>query len=74
MYTQFFLGGMSSEFLKYIKEQMRVKCYAKRKIESYLYWIKAYINFNKKKHPQACHDKEVESFLSYLVNSSNVSP
>jgi len=65
---------MSSEFLKYIKEQMRVKRYAKRTIESYLYWIKAYINFNKKKHPQACHDKEVESFLSYLVNALNVAP
>ncbi|RHW77353.1 integron integrase [Colwellia sp. RSH04] len=65
---------MSSEYLNYIKEQMRVKRYAKRTIESYAYWIKAYINFNHKKHPKYCHNKEVESFLSYIVNTLNVAP
>jgi integron integrase len=65
---------MSSQFLIYIKEQMWVKRYAKRTIESYIYWIKAYINFNKQKHPNVCHDQEVENFLSYLSNVMNVAP
>ena len=65
---------MSSIFITSIEEQMRVKRYAKRTIESYTYWIKGFINFNKKKHPIKCHDKEVELFLSYLTNSLNVAP
>ncbi|MBU2870524.1 integron integrase [Colwellia sp. E2M01] len=65
---------MSSPLLSYISEQMRLKRYAKRTIETYLYWIKAYINYNGKSHPNLCHDKEVEDFLSYLTNSRNVAP
>ncbi len=55
---------MKSVFLTYVKEQMWTKRYAKRTIESYVYWIKGYINFNKKKHPDKCHDLEVELFLT----------
>jgi|GEM_PF-2265604 len=65
---------MSSVFITAIKEQMRVRRYAKRTIESYIYWIKAFINFNNKKHPKDCHDKEVEQFLSYLTNTLNLAP
>jgi len=39
---------MPSPYLAYIAEQMRLRNYAKRTIESYIYWIKAFINFNKK--------------------------
>jgi len=65
---------MSSPFLKYITEQMRLKRYAKRTIQSYVSWIKAYINFNDQRHPMNCHDVEVELFLSYLTNKLNVAP
>jgi integron integrase len=65
---------MSSPFLKYITEQMRLKRYAKRTIESYIYWVKAYINFHGQRHPTKLHDHEVESFLSYLTNTLNVAP
>jgi len=65
---------MKSEFLSHIKETMWSRRYAKRTIESYLYWIKAYIIFIGKIHPKDCHDKEVERFLSYLSNSLNLAP
>ena len=65
---------MESVFLTYVKEQMRTKRYAKRTIESYVYWIKGFINFNNKKHPAKCHDYEVERFLSFLSNQLNVAP
>jgi len=65
---------MSSVFLDYVNEQMWTKRYAKRTIESYIYWIKAYINFNGKKHPAECHDPEVELFLTFLTNQLNVAP
>jgi len=65
---------MKSVFLTYVKEQMWTKRYAKRTIKSYVYWIKGYINFNKKKHPDKCHDLEVELFLTYLTTQLNVAP
>lgn len=65
---------MKSPFLNAVKEHMWTRRYAKRTIESYLYWIKYYIHFNEMKHPTQCHDKEVESFLSYLSNTMNVAP
>jgi integron integrase len=65
---------MTSPFLQHLAEQMRVKRYAKRTIQTYTYWIKAFINFNHQKHPLNCHDKEVEDFLSFLVNQLNLAP
>ena len=65
---------MSSPYIAYITEQMRLKRYAKRTIETYTYWIRAYINFNNKIHPINCHDQDVEAFLSYLTNHMNVAP
>ena len=65
---------MTSLFLTHVKEAMWTKRYAKRTIVSYLYWIKAFINFNDKKHPCYCHDTEVELFLNYLSNQLNVAP
>jgi len=65
---------MASPFLNSIADQMRMKRYAKRTIETYLYWIKAFINFNKQIHPVKCHDLEVEQFLSHLANNINVAP
>ncbi len=65
---------MNSPFLSAISEQMRVRRYAKRTIETYCYWIKAFVNFVDKKHPSNCHNTEVESFLSYLANQKLVAP
>ncbi len=65
---------MTSNFLSHVQDQMWMKRYAKRTIESYVYWIKAFINFNQKYHPEKCHDKEVETFLSYLSNTKNIAP
>jgi len=65
---------MASPFLQHVGEQMKLKRYAKRTIESYSYWIKGFINFNNQIHPSKCHDHEVEAFLSYLTNKMNVAP
>lgn len=65
---------MSSLFLAHISDKMRVKRYAKRTIETYVYWIKAYINYHSKQHPKLFHNKEVENFLTYLACVLNVAP
>ncbi|WP_286261984.1 phage integrase N-terminal SAM-like domain-containing protein [Thalassotalea atypica] len=35
---------MNSPYLRFVAEQMRARRYAKRTIETYIYWIKGFIN------------------------------
>ena len=62
-----------SPFLTDIAHKMRVMRYAKRTIETYLHWIKAFILFNGKQHPKDLGDEQVERFLSHMVNQRDVS-
>jgi len=63
---------MASPFLEFVREQMHVLRYAKRTIETYLYWIRYFILFHKKQHPSGMAEAEVEAFLSYLANQQKV--
>ncbi|WP_165905043.1 integron integrase [Parashewanella curva] len=63
-----------SPFLTHISEFMVTRHFAKRTIETYLHWIKAFIIFNGKQHPSKLAEREVELFLSYLSNQKNVAP
>ena len=63
---------MNSAFLTYISELMTTKHYAKRTIKCCLYWIKFFILFHRKRHPNEMGDSEVEAFLSYLSNERHV--
>ncbi|CAM3686921.1 integron integrase [Rheinheimera salexigens] len=65
---------MPSPFLQYISEFMFARRYAKRTVETYLYWIKFYIVYCDKQHPSKLGDADVERFLSYLSNQRNVAP
>jgi len=56
-----------------IEEHMKNLRYAKRTRETYIHWIKYFINYSKKTHPALMGNDEVERFLSYLVNQQNVS-
>ncbi|PWI32695.1 integron integrase [Vibrio albus] len=62
----------NSPFLNYIIEFMYARHYAKKTIESYLYWIKLYIVFHNKQHPEKLNELHVEQFLTYLVMKRNV--
>ena len=57
----------SSPFLESISRFMAVRRYSKRTIETYLYWIKYFIIFHKKRHPGEMAALEVEQFLTYLA-------
>lgn len=63
---------MKSAFLIMIKDHMYSRRYAKRTIESYLFWIASFIRFSGMRHPNNMSDLEVEQFLSHLVNQQNV--
>jgi integron integrase len=62
----------NSPFLESIHRYMPVRRYSKRTIEAYLYWIKYFIVFNRKRHPETMGAVEVESFLTYLAVDRNV--
>ena len=63
---------MKSPFLQLIREHMLVRHYAIRTVDTYLYWIKYYINYNQKTHPSSLNEKHVEAFLTYLIVERNV--
>ncbi|ALO34749.1 integrase [Colwellia sp. MT41] len=63
-----------SLLLNSIGEFMITRRFAKRTIQTYIYWIKRYIIFNNKQHPSKLGNKEVEQYLTYLSNEENVAP
>ena len=63
----------SSPFLNSVADFMAVRRYGKRTIKSYLYWIKFYIVFHDKRHPEQMGHREVEQFLTHLAVTRGVS-
>jgi len=63
-----------SPFLEQIRQIMRVQHYAIRTEQSYVNWIRRYILFHDKKHPQDMAEPEVAAFLTHLSVNRNVSP
>jgi integron integrase len=62
-----------SPFIVSISRFMAVRHYSPRTIEAYLYWIKYFIHFHKKRHPQEMGAVEIERFLSFLAVERRVS-
>ncbi|WP_375749681.1 integron integrase [Vibrio sp. HN007] len=52
---------------------MFARHYAYRTVQSYIYWIKQYIYYNQKQHPDKLDESHVEAFLTYLATSRNSS-
>jgi integron integrase len=63
-----------SPFLTHVSEVMYQRHYAKKTIESYIYWIYRFICFNQKRHPAQMGDNEVELFLNYMVLKLDSAP
>jgi len=63
-----------SPFLKSVHDFMLAQHYSKRTISTYIVWIKAFINFNDKKHPKVMGEVEVLRFLNHLAVNRGVSP
>ena len=57
-----------SPFLARIQEEMRMRGYSIQTEKTYLYWIKAFINFQHKRHPDNMEKEEVSEFLTFLAN------
>jgi hypothetical protein len=55
------------KLLGQVREIIRLKHYSQKTEQAYLNWIKPYILFHDKKHPQDMAATEVEAFLTYLA-------
>jgi len=62
-----------SAFLNKIRDVIRTKRYSRRTEKSYLYWIKVFIIFNEKKHPNDMDTFEIDRFLTHLAVNRGVS-
>jgi integron integrase len=61
------------KLLDLTREVFRVKHYSKKTEEAYIRWIKQFIIFNNKTHPDNLDKEEIQKFLNYLSTERNVS-
>lgn len=63
-----------SPFLLSVASFMRARNYSKRTIDSYCYWIKHFIIFCGKRHPDQLTATDIERYLTWLAVEREVSP
>jgi len=61
------------KLLDQVRDRIRVKHYSIRTETQYVQWIKRFILFHNKRHPQEMGTTEVESFLTHLAVNGHVS-
>ena len=55
-----------------VREAIRVRHYSLRTEQTYIQWIRRYILFHHKRHPDEMGEKEITAFLSYLAVTKQV--
>jgi len=63
-----------SKFLDQVRDAIRVRHYSYRTEQAYIHWIKRFILFHRKTHPQEMGEVEVAQFLTDLAVVRKVSP
>ena len=60
------------KLLDRVRDAIRLKHYSIRTEETCFDWIKRYILFHHKRHPQKMGSSEIEAFLTHLAVDRNV--
>ena len=60
------------KLLDQVRDRIRVKHYSRRTEEAYVDWIRRYILFHHKRHPNEMGIAEIEAFLTHLAVQKNV--
>ena len=58
--------------LDQLRERVRYMHYSIRTEAAYVYWVRAFIRFHERRHPETLGGADVERFLSWLANSRKV--
>ena len=64
--------NVKPKLLDQVRAKIRLKHYSIRTEQAYVDWIRRYILFHSKRHPQEMGKPEVEQFLSHLAVERNV--
>ena len=65
-------GQGKRKLLDRVRDAIRFKHYSLRTEQAYVDWIKRFILFHGKRHPEAMGAEEVRTFLSDLAANQNV--
>lgn len=60
------------KLLDRVRQHLRVKHYSIRTEQSYVDWIKQFILFHGKRHPETMGEEEIGAFLTYLATDRHV--
>lgn len=60
------------KLLDQVRETLHLKHYSRSTEKTYLSWIKRFILFHNKRHPQEMGESEIKDFLTYLAIKKNV--
>ena len=60
------------KLLDQVRDVIRKKHYSIRTEQAYVSWIRQYILFHKKRHPNDMGEKEISQYLSYLASDQRV--
>jgi len=66
------MANRPKKLLDQLREAIRQKNYSYRTEESYVNWVKRYILFHNKRHPQELGTAEIEAFLTHLAVDGHV--
>lgn len=61
-----------SRLLTQVKNALRAKHYSYRTEQSYIQWIKRFILFHNKQHPEELDSTHIQEYLSFLATEQNV--
>ncbi len=70
--TSRFINGHKPKLLDQVRHAIRLKNYAYATEQNYVQWIKRFILFHDKQHPNTMGRAEVEAFLKHLAVEGNV--
>ena len=62
-----------SKLLNDVRTVLRYKHYSPRTEKNYIHWIKDFIFFNNKKHPDTMGENEIRNYINYLAVERRVS-
>lgn len=63
---------MKKKLLQQLRDEIRTRHYSYRTEQAYTQWVKRYIFFYNKKHPQEMGAEEIRKYLNYLAVGRNV--
>jgi len=56
-----------------VRQAIRTRHYSPRTEKAYVHWIKRFIFFHNKRHPDTMGEREISAFLTDLANRAKVS-